>query len=115
MNAHAEIARLRDERDDLLAMVDYQKQVIAEMAGHALVRLPGLTVLQSRIIRCLEAANGRVVSKHGLMCAMYPDSAGDWPEIKIVDVYISKIRATSNSYRARLQNEWGEGFRLVPA
>ncbi len=112
MNAYAEIARIRDERDDALEQVRCLTEVIAEMAGHNMANLPGYTRLESRIIRCLEAANGRLVNKEGLMSAMYFDRAGDCPEIKIVDIYICHIRAKSPEMRARILTAWGEGYLM---
>ena len=110
MNAHVEIARLRDERDDALEQVRCLVEVIGEMAGHTQKNLPGFTKLESRLIRCLEAANGRVVSKEGLMQAMCFDSINDYPAIQMVDVYICKVRKKSPEYRRRILTSWGEGY-----
>ena len=110
MNSHNEIARLRNERDDLQEQVRCLTEVIAEMAGHTQKNLPGFTKLESRMIRCLEAADGRVVSKEGLMQAMYFDRAEDDPSINILDVYIYNVRTKSPDYRRRILNSRGEGY-----
>ena len=114
MNAHNEIARLRDDRDDLQEQVRWLTEVIAEMAGHTQKNLPGFTKLESRLIRCLEAADGRVVSKEGLIQAMCFDSINDDPGIDMVDVYICKVRKKFRTkkprYNGRIQNCRGEGY-----
>jgi hypothetical protein len=114
MNAYAEIARLREERDDALKQARHMTEVIAEMGGHNEEYLPGFKWSDSRILRCLMAANGRVVSFGGLMQALYFDRAEDWPESRVVAVYICRIRTEHPDIGARIINVRGFGYKLVP-
>jgi len=115
MNAHHTIARLREERDDLQEQVRCLTEELAEILGQGLHNVPGMTPLESRIFRCLEAANGRIVSKDALMGAMYFDKAGEPPDSKIVAVYICKIRKIIADAGARIRNKYAEGYVLEPA
>lgn len=112
MNVHAEIARLRDDRDDALEQVRCLTEVIAEMAGHDQVNLPGFTKSESRVIRCLMAANGRVVSYEGIMQAVYFDCTGDWPEAKTIKFFICHIRAKIAGHPRRILTSRSEGYWL---
>ena len=76
--------------------------------------LPGFTKRESRLIRGLEGADVRVVSKEGLLQAMCFDSINDDPGIDMVDYYIWKVRkkfrTKSPDYRRRILNSRGEGY-----
>ena len=78
-------------RNELLDMVEYQKGVIADMAGHNDPNIPGFSPSESRILRCLQSANGRVVSDDGLMSAIYFDRRSE-PGSAIIKVHISHIK-----------------------
>jgi len=115
MNAHHnEIARLRRERDEALEQVRCLVSERAEMVGQGLPPLRGFSGRESRIIRCLEAANGRIVSIEGLMRALYFERGGGWPDNKIIPVTISQIRAKSPEYRHRFRNSYGQGYAMEP-
>lgn len=74
-----------------------------------------LTTMQSSILCVLALRRGRVVSKETLMQVLYPNDA-DEAEIKIIDVYISKIRKEINALAPGLGNiietVWGRGYTM---
>ena len=97
---------------EALDMIEFLKAQMAEMVGAYQSNLPGFTKNESRILRCLMSANGRAISRHGLMRAVYFDRDKMEPNISIIDVYATKIRA-----KLRLMGkpicfltEWGVGF-----
>jgi hypothetical protein len=67
--------------------------LIEGMTGGLEPPLPGLTPLQSRIVRRLESAKGAVVSRDELLFSAYHDRPmADWPEGDIIRVSMRHIR-----------------------
>lgn len=72
---------------------------------------PNAMIIMGVLIR----AQGRLVSKDALFGACYahkPDA--DWPEMKIIDVFVCKIRAKSSALQECIKTSWGRGYYLVP-
>ena len=63
MTAHHEIARLRNDRDDLQEQVRCLTEVISELARHPLHNPPGFTTIESRMHRCPHPSDGSQVSR----------------------------------------------------
>ena len=103
-------------RHELIDMIEYLKDAMAEMSGSSQRLLPGFTPRESVIIRTLVAANGRVVTRRGLMAAVYHCAANE-PDIKIIDIFICKIRKKLRRifpYEvARLRTERCQGFSWI--
>ena len=103
-------------RHELLDMIDFLKAEMAEMSGTSLRFLTGFSRCESPIIRTLVSANGRVVTRRGLMAAVY-QCAADEPDIKIVDVLICKIRKKMRRMFPgeidRIRTEWGQGYSWI--
>jgi two-component system cell cycle response regulator CtrA len=75
-----------------------------------------LTPSQIRVLAALVEARGRMITRAGLLAAAYYDRApSDWPEIKIVDVYICKIRKALEQIESGIEVRtlWGRGFRAI--
>ena len=98
---------------EALDMIDYLKDAMAEMSGADLNSLPGFTGSESLLIRTLVSANGRVVTRRGLMDALYKCSA-DEPDIKILDAWFTRIRKKMRrmfpGQPDRIRTEWGQGY-----
>ncbi len=58
-------------------------------------------------------AIGKVRSKEQLLRAIAP-AIDEEPEIKIVDVYVCKVRRKLSGMAIRIDTLWGQGYRLVP-
>ena len=103
-------------RHELLDMIEYLKDAMAEMSGSSQRLLPGFTPRESVIIRTLVAANGCIVKRQGLSNALYQCSA-DEPDIKIIDVFICKIRRKLRVMFPgeidRIRTEWGQGYSWI--
>lgn len=57
-------------------------------------------------------ADGRPRTKRQIMMGVYPDRLTDLPEIKIVDVYLCKIRKKVNPFGVEFETIWGSGYHL---
>lgn len=78
-----------------------------------------LTRPEGAILGALLRAGGRYLSKNGGLyaaaCGVRPDV--DWPEMKIVDVHICKLRAKLRAYYGEnvlIATKWGVGYYAVP-
>jgi two-component system, cell cycle response regulator CtrA len=96
----AENQRLRDEL-----------QALKERAGFAGYLPPielRLTGKEGQVLGCL--LTGRPHTKHQIMDAMYQDGVDDEPELKIVDVFVCKLRKKLAPYGLAITTLWGRGY-----
>lgn len=94
-------------------LVDAEGGLIAG-GGHVVV----LSQLEFAVFELLWSARPRVLSKERILDGLYgllPDA--DEPEIKIIDIWVCKVRAKLRELLAatsiRLETVWGRGYRLV--
>lgn len=78
-----------------------------------------LTLLEGGLLGALLRANGRPVAKTGglyaTICNDKPEI--DWPDIKIVDIHISKLRRKLFAVYGRnvlVSTQWGVGYYATP-
>jgi hypothetical protein len=67
----------------------------------------GLTQIEARLLAALS--DGRVHSKESLHSAMYFERGDHAPEIKIIDVFVCKIRRKLAGYPIKVETVWGAG------
>ena len=70
-----------------------------------------LTGSEMRVFGVLMARE--MATKDAIMAALYRDSCRDEAEIKIVDVFICKIRAKLRPFDVPIETIWGHGYRLT--
>ena len=58
---------------------------------------------------------GGVCSKDALMNALYNVGVDDEPEIKIIDVFICKLRKKLKPFGLDIETVWGRGYLMTPA
>jgi two-component system cell cycle response regulator CtrA len=73
-----------------------------------------LTAKESQVLGCL-CTQKRVLSKEALLRSMYDSrcAADEIPELKIVDVFICKIRRKLKPYGISIETSWGNGYYLT--
>jgi hypothetical protein len=102
--------------DHLEAEVDMLKRELGHNidvdAAGRLNRRWKLTSREAQIVLLLHRRRGALVNKEGVLSAMYGDSA-DTPELKIIDVFVCKIR--SKVGEDFIETSWGHGYRLTPS
>ncbi|MCO5082624.1 MAG: winged helix-turn-helix domain-containing protein [Rhizobiaceae bacterium] len=76
-------------------------------------RFAVLTKQESEIFALLRAARGKIVTREQLLTGLYPIDA-DEAEIKIIDVFVCKLRAKLKPLDVTVQTVWGRGYRFVP-
>jgi DNA-binding response OmpR family regulator len=73
-----------------------------------------LTVQENAIFASLHAAKGRLRTKEQLLSDGYWQ-ADEEPEIKIIDVWVCKLRKKLRPLGVNIETVWGRGYRLVMA
>lgn len=76
-------------------------------------RVAKLTQAETEVFGMLRAARGAGVSRQSLLAALYPIEA-DEADIKIIDVFISKLRKKLKPLGLEISTIWGRGYRFVP-
>lgn len=90
---------------------------VLSAAGPTDIALPELDLSrkEQQILNLLSSRPGHVFGRDAIMNALYFDQPNDWPEPKIIDIYICRIR---NRFRAAdspvsIETIWGMGWKLV--
>lgn len=73
----------------------------------------GLTHSERRVFGVLLSRT--LATKEAVMAALYTDHGRDEPEIKIVDVFVCKIRAKLRPFGVHIITRWGQGYELDAA
>lgn len=76
----------------------------------------GLTGSETRLMLALASSPGRVLSKEMILQNMYTGGVDDEPEMKIIDVFVCKVRnklgfAHPDAVKF-IETVWGRGYRL---
>ncbi|WP_395175793.1 winged helix-turn-helix domain-containing protein [Roseibium alexandrii] len=67
------------------------------------------------LFAALWDAGGRVLTKEALMDQLYDLFAeGEEPHIKIIDVYVCKLRKKVKNLPVSVETVWGRGYRILP-
>ena len=115
MNAHVDPARM--SHDQLLAYCyDLEAKVEAnrendEAQGLARVRRHfHLTGTEAEML--VLFSDGKMHRKEHILTALYSTSAGDEPELKIIDVFVCKLRKKLDGSGIVVETVWGQGYWL---
>lgn len=109
MDVDARIDGLQAEVDRLQGRVD---QLEAAMGMTLVAPLEWrLTPAEQRVFGVLMARD--MASKDAIMAGVYRDAGRDEAEIKIVDVFVCKIRAKLKAFQIPIETVWGQGYRLA--
>lgn len=73
-----------------------------------------LTVHEFEILEALRRASPRTMSKEALLAALY-QLRNEEPEIKIIDVFVCRLRKKLKPLGVNIDTVWGRGYRLLPA
>lgn len=102
------VTKLEEENDELRERVR-QLEGLLGMTFEAPLQF-GLTAKESRVLGTLM--NLPMATKQALMTALYRDRIDAEPGIKIVDVFVCKMRAKLEPFGIRVETLWGQGYFL---
>ncbi len=114
----AELQHRRD-RERIRALeieLDEARETIRQlMAGEAVEwRAPiefALTSSEASLLRALIGHDG-VMTKQRIMDLIYANRIDEQPEIKIVDVFVCKLRRKLKPYALEIITVWGRGYQM---
>ncbi len=73
-----------------------------------------LTMQEHALLEILAAAKGNVRSKERLLASIYALQPDEPPELKIIDVFVCKLRKKLKPLGVEILTVWGQGYRLLP-
>lgn len=97
---------------------DLLRARIAQLEG-----LLGFTItapISFRLTPCEASVFGalmkrELMTKETAMAAIYRDLGRDEAEIKIVDVFVCKMRKKLKAFDIVIETVWGQGYRMTPS
>jgi two-component system cell cycle response regulator CtrA len=69
-----------------------------------------LTASEVRVFRAMCARE--LATKETLMAALYSNRPDNEPEMKIIDVFICKLRHKVKHYGVEIRTHWGQGWSI---
>ncbi len=99
------------ENAELRERVAYLERCLCE--PDARYDLLGLTASEARVFGSLVKRT--MLSKEQIGAVLYADRKDrELPDLKIVDVYVCKIRAKLERFGIRIETVWGHGYEVRP-
>lgn len=111
MSLRDELVQRLEEENDALRM---RVRALEEMAGVGFETPPQLMLTKNESVIFGLLLKGTLVRRTAMMEALYLHKQ-DEAEIKIVDVWICKIRRKLKPYGIDIMVQWGQGYYLTPA
>lgn len=105
------VIALEAENDDLRERV----RLLEQLCGVTFEAPPLLGLTKSEAIIFGMLLKLPLCKKSDLMHALYPVHDQDEAEIKIVDVFVCKLRPKLKPYGIKISTQWGEGYYFTKA
>ena len=112
-------------RDQLVALLQTENEVLRERVRQLESKLTvqcdmplefALTAHEHKILKMMVKRPGMVVTKEQFLTELYWDRAGaDEPAIKIIDVFLCKIRKKLAPFGISIETVWGRGYYVTVA
>lgn len=105
------IAAVERENEKLRDKVAQLEEIIGLRLPAPLVL--GLSGKEAQLFGALYTRE--FLTKPAIMTLLYSDRADAEPEIKIVDVFVCKIRAKVAPFGIEIETAWGQGYAMTAA
>jgi DNA-binding response OmpR family regulator len=103
---------LRAENDELREKVRQLEQLLS-YAAYSMPKEFGLTRTEEAVLGTL--VTHCTTTRDHIMHNLYGGRGDAEPDIKIVDIYISRLRKKLKGFGIEIKTEWGRGYLLTPA
>lgn len=107
------VDQLIDEQQRSLEVLRERCRLLEEALAPSTVYVPiewRLTSSEARVFACLASRD--LATKQQITLAIYSDRPDDEPEMKIIDVFICKIRRKLRPFNIVISTVWGHGWLL---
>lgn len=103
------VARLEQENDELRERV----RMLEELTGVSWEAPPQFGFTKNEVTIFGLLLKQALVRRASMMMVLYPHTQ-DEAEIKIVDVWVCKMRRKLKPYGISIETQWGQGYFLTP-
>lgn len=110
MDVVARLEAVENENDMLRARVAQLEEMVGFHMPAPIVF--GFTGSEARVFGVLMKRD--VATKEMVMAGLYAHKSDEGAAIKIVDVFICKMRAKLKRFEIPIETVWGQGYRLLP-
>lgn len=104
------LAALREENDELRERVC---QLTEELASTRFVFPRELRLTASETVVFRHLLSRDVINRRSAMLLLHAGRPGDEPDEHLVDVHIMRIRRKVAALGIRIENIWGQGWRVL--
>jgi two-component system cell cycle response regulator CtrA len=112
VDVDARLEALEAENLRLLDRIDMLERALGSDAGPLFPVEFGLTGSEAKVLNLLMLRDA--VCKDGFMDAIYRGRGDDEPEVKIIDVFICKLRRKIRPFGVEIKTIWGRGYQMAP-
>lgn len=102
------VARLEHENDDLRERV----RVLEEITGVSFEVPPVFCLTRNEAVIFGALLKNKMVTRSHLMTLIYGLHPQDEAEIKIIDVWVHKMRRKVKAYKIDIATIWGQGYTM---
>ena len=110
LTAAREVEALRAEVAELRGRL---AELLADDAAARLQGALGLTASEAQLLAVLWRRSPGLVRKGTLWSALYADEIDGGPDLKIIDVFVCKLRAKAGELAGEIRTVWGQGYHLT--
>lgn len=106
----AYISALEAENDELREKIRGYEEMLGFRVE--IPKLFALTASEEKVLGFLMKRE--VATKEQILHTLYADRPDDGPDMKIVDVFICKVRKKVLKFGIAIETHWGKGYSLTP-
>lgn len=110
LEARRRITQLEEKLEERDIEIDQLKQQLGQ-TDILYPHLPHLTKSETKVLRVIEARP--FVTREIIYQSLYWEFEGDGPEMKILDVFVCKLRKKLRVNGIEIMTLWGQGWRMT--
>ena len=78
-----------------------------------IMRQFGFTHMEARLFLVLKRSPNQTCGKEALLARLYANRIDDMPDVRMVDVWVCKMRKKLANTTWRIETIWGEGYQII--
>lgn len=111
----SQIASNSDEDEEEVSLQEQVEYLRADNAADIMPVMKAfkMTMREARLFLLLKRSPKMQASRENLLNRLYAEEADEAPQIKIIDIFICKMRRKLKGSNWRIETVWGSGYKLV--
>ena len=110
MDADARLEAVEAENEMLRDKIAYLEEMLGWRSPAPIAF--GFTGMEAKVFGVLMKRD--LATKEAISAALYADRPNEVAEIKIVDVFVCKMRRKLRPFQIEIDTVWGQGYRMKP-